>query len=134
MKSSVFPQFATVRETNASLFDNKLNETLYKLREKEPTVRFSEADPLCAYVAYTERETLPETITDAYALNGFCFVCEQCPLFRPTTKTGGTKDKRCKVGDCLFDGNELGRTYGTAPACDHLHELIKAREVVLCLK
>ena len=81
MRNSVYEQFAIVREDSASLFTARLNETIYKLRDKQPKVTFSESDPLCAYVHYIVNENVPETVAEASAVEGISFVCAQCPYF-----------------------------------------------------
>lgn len=134
MKSLVFSQYAIVRANTAALFTQKLNEEIYKLKDKEPNVKFSEADPLVAYIEYTETEQKPETIDEVAALDGIKFVCEQCPHFRPILKADETIDERCKYGDCDFDGNEFGRTFKTSAACSRLYELIQEGGVKLCFK
>ena len=132
MTNSVYQQYATVRADTAPLFDEKLNETIYRLRENNPVVTFSASDPLCAYITYTVREQRPESLSDEYDLAGVKFVCAQCPCFVPVLNLDGSEDKRCKVGDCNFEGCELGRTFKDSAACDHLYELIKKGGVKLC--
>lgn len=134
MKSLVFSQYAIVRANTAALFTSKLNEEVYKLKDKEPNVKFSEADPLVAYIEYTETEQKPETIDEVAALDGIKFVCEQCPHFKPILKADETIDERCKYGDCDFEGNEFGRTLKTSAACSRLYELIQEGGVKLCFK
>lgn len=134
MKSLVFSQYATVKANTAALFTTKLNEEIYKLKDKEPNVTFSKADPLVAYIEYTETEQRPETLDEFAALQGIKFVCEQCPCFEPILKADETIDERRKYGDCNFEGNEFGRTLKTAPACPHLFELIQEGSVKLCFK
>lgn len=131
MKSLVFSQFATVKANTAALFTSKLNEEIYKLKDKEPNVKFSEADPLCAYIEYTENESQAETIEEVEALEGIRFVCEQCPHFKPITKADGTIDNRVKYGDCDYSGNEFVRTIKTSPACERLYELLQGDDVVI---
>jgi hypothetical protein len=130
MKNSVYEQFAIVREDSASLFTARLNETIYKLRDKQPKVTFSESDPLCAYVHYIVNENVPETVAEASAVEGISFVCAQCPYFKPITTQDGEVDKRRSYGDCEFA--ELGRVKKTSPACDKLFEAIKEGDVRLC--
>lgn len=130
MKSSVYEQFATVREDSASLFDARLNEKVLELREYNPRVKFSESIPFYAHITYTVNERIPETISEASELAGVCFVCGQCPNFVPPKTADGEIDRRCKYGDC--DHAELGRTYKSSPACDELYQLIKEGSVKLC--
>lgn len=130
MKSSVYEQFAIVKEDSAALFTARLNEQIYALREYNPTVTFSEADPLCAYIKYVARETAPESLSEEYESQGVRFICAQCPYYSPELKDDGTPDKRCKWGNCPH--TDFRRTFKTSPACDKLYELIKEGDVKLC--
>ena len=130
MKNSVYEQFAIVKEDSAALFTAKLNEQIYALREYDPVVSFSDADPLCAYIKYVARISVPESISEEYETRGVSFICAQCPFFKPATKDDGSEDKRCKWGNC--EHAELGRTFKTSSACDKLYELIKEGDVKLC--
>lgn len=132
MKRSSYEQFAIVRSDSAPLFEKQLNEKMYELRDNYPEVKFSDSIPLYAQIKYRKETIAPETISDEFELVGASFVCEQCPYFVPATNKDGSEDLRCKVGDCTHESNELGRTYRTSPACDHLYELIQKREVKLC--
>lgn len=134
MKSLVFSQYSTVKANSDALFTAKLNEEIYKLKDKSPNVKFSEADPLCAYIEYVESEHKAETIEEVEALEGIRFVCEQCPHFKPILKADGTVDGRVKYGDCSFEGNEFGRTLKNSPACPHLYELLQEGGVKVCFK
>ena len=130
MRSSVYEQFAIVREDSASLFTERLNEAIRRLRHYNPTVQFSESDPFCAYVRYVVNENAPESVAEASEIEGVKFVCAQCPYFVPPKREDGEIDKRCKWGDC--DHAELGRTYKDSPACNELYELFKERSVKVC--
>ena len=130
MKTSVYEQFAIVKEDSAALFTTKLNEQIYALREYSPVVTFSDADPLCAYIKYVASVSVPESLSEEYEEQGTRFICAQCPFFKPVTKDDGSEDKRCKWGSC--EHTELGRTFKTSSACDKLYELIKEGDVKLC--
>lgn len=130
MKTSVYEQFAIVKEDSAALFTAKLNEQIYALREYSPVVTFSDADPLCAYIKYVASVSVPESLSEEYEEQGTRFICAQCPFFKPVTKGDGSEDKRCKWGNC--EHAEFGRTYKTSRACDKLYELIKEGDVKLC--
>lgn len=133
MKRSCFTQYAIVKEDTAALLTAKLNKVSYELREYDPEVRFSDSDPLCAYITYIKTEEHPETAAEAAAVEGVSFVCGQCPCFVPVRREeDGEVDKRYKRGDCTFDGNELGRALKNSPACDHLYELIREGGVRIC--
>lgn len=83
MKFERYQQFVTVRAEASEIFTEDLNRAVYDLRGKNPVVHFSETDPLCAYVSYTERYQSPESLSDEYELQGVKFTCEMCPMFSP---------------------------------------------------
>lgn len=130
MKRSSYEQFAIVAADSASLFTEKLNAEILRLKDNDPVVKFSESIPFYAQIKYTVDTTAPETVAEASEVEGVSFVCLQCPYFKPATKADGEVDKRVKWGDC--EHTELGRTIKTAPACERLYELIKEGDVKLC--
>lgn len=130
MKRSRYEQFAIVHADSASLFQKQLNEEIYRLRDNDPVVKFSESIPFYAQVKYSVDNTTPEKVSEEYELQGVQFVCAQCPYFKAPQKDDGTEDKRCKYGDC--EHTELGRTFKNTPACDKLYELIAEGSVKLC--
>lgn len=134
MKSLDFVQFATVKANSAALFTTRLNEEIYRLRDKSPEVRFSVCDPLTAYIEYSVNEKTPENIEEVEALEGIRFVCEQCPHFHAILKADGTVDGRVKYGDCDYDENEFGRTMKRSAACPRLYELLQGDNVVIRFK
>ena len=130
MKRSRYEQFAIVHADSASLFQKQLNEEIYRLRDNDPVVTFSESIPFYAQVKYSVDNTTPEKISEEYELQGVQFVCAQCPFFKAPLKEDGTEDKRCKYGDC--EHTDLGRTFRNTLACDKLYELIAEGGVKLC--
>lgn len=131
MKRSSYEQFAIVANDSASLFTEQLNEEICRLKDKNPSVHFSEStSPFYARIKYTVNAQTPESIAEASEMEGVRFVCLQCPYFKPVLKEDGTIDKRVKYGDC--EHAEYGRTYKTTPACEKLYELIKEGDVKLC--
>ena len=132
MKRSSYEQFAIVHADSASLFNEQLNEEIFRLRDYHPVVHFSESIPFYAQIKYTVTHSTPECLGDEYELQGVTFACALCPHFLPAKTRKGEDDKRCKVGDCSFDGNEFGRAFNNSDACDHLYELIKEGKVKLC--
>lgn len=129
MKFERYQQFVTVRAEASEIFTEDLNRAVYELRGKNPVVHFSETDPLCAYVSFTERYQSPESLSDEYELQGVKFTCEMCPMFSPIMKRNGTPDARLKYGDC--PESEFGRTYKDTKACDKLYKLLRDGRVKL---
>lgn len=130
MRSSSYDQFAIVSADSAPLFNQELNETIYRLRDNNPSVKHSESIPFYAIIKYRVNENTPETIAEASEIEGVSFVCEQCPYFVTALKDDGTPDKRVKYGDCPHA--ELGRVLKHQRACDKLYELIQEGGVKLC--
>ena len=129
MKYERYQQFLTVKADAPEIFTEDLNKAIYELRAKSPVVHFSETDPLCAYISYTEHYQSPETLADVYELQGVRFTCEMCPIFSPIRKKDGTIDKRLKIGDC--PECELLRTYKDSPACVKLYQMLRDGRVRL---
>lgn len=129
MKNAIYQQFITIKAAAPDIFTEGLNDAIYKLRDKNPTVRFSENDPLCAYVSYTENYETPESLGEEYEMQGIRFTCEMCPLFTPIMKRDGSPDARLRYGDC--PEGEFGRTYKDSRACDKLYQMLKAGRVKL---
>ena len=130
MKRSSYEQYAIVHADSAPLFQKQLNAEIYRLRNNDTVVKFSESIPFYAQIKYIVNENTPETIAEASAMEGVSFVCAQCPYFKAPLKDDGTEDRRCKYGDC--EHAELGRTFKATPACDKLYELIAEGSVKLC--
>ena len=131
MKQERYQQFKTVKAEAPELFTEDLNKAIYELRGKNPAVHFSETDPLCAYVSFTERYQSPESIGDEYELQGVQFTCGMCPMFSPIIKRDGTLalDARLKYGDCPI--SEFGRTYKDSQACAKLYQMLRDGRVRL---
>ena len=129
MKNSFYEQQVTILEDSAQVFDQRLNEEIYRLRNYHPKVVRSESIPLYAHIKYTIDEAMPESISEASEINGVRFTCSQCPYFRPILKEDGTVDKRHRYGDCHYA--RMGRTPKDAAACDRLYITIADRNVKL---
>ena len=130
MRSSSYDQFAIVQADSASVFEKQLNEEIFRLRDRNPVVKFSESIPFYAQIKYIVNTETPETVAEASAVEGVRFVCAQCPYFKAPTKDDGTEDRRCKYGDC--EHAELGRTFKNTPACEKLYELIAEGGIKIC--
>ena len=130
MRSSSYDQFAIVQADSAPIFEKQLNEEIFRLRDHNPVVKFSEAIPFYAQIKYIVNTETPETVAEASAVEGVRFVCAQCPYFKAPTKDDGTEDRRCKYGDC--EHTELGRTFKNSAACEKLYELIAEGGIKIC--
>ena len=130
MRSSSYDQFAIVSADSAPLFNQQLNEEIYRLKDLNPVVKFSESIPFYAQIKYRVNEFIPETVSEASEVEGVSFVCAQCPYFQPPLKDNGEVDHRYKWGDC--EHAELGRVLRGQKACDRLYGLIKEGSVKLC--
>lgn len=129
MKRTSYPQYAIVQADTAQQLTERLNSKLYELREYEPTVTF---EGLIARVNYwrTEEKEEQQKVEPV----GYKFRCKECPLFEPTRTKSGKIDRRTDLGTCPLS-TEPGRlAMGTSKACKRLYDMIKEREVELCLK
>lgn len=125
-----YQQFAIVNGDSAQQLTDRLNEKLYELRKKQPTVTF---EGLIARISYTEDERIFEDVSDEYEAAGIKLTCQMCPLFHPVLKSDGTIDKRAKWGGCEYSPLGYGQTSRESRACNRLFEMINSGEVKLCL-
>lgn len=128
MISRSYQQFAIVAGDSAQTLTDRLNEKLFELRDKNPTVTF---EGMIARIMYEEREADPESLEEEYELQGVRISCQDCPFFSPILKADGTVDGRIKYGDCPF--TEFGRTPRDGRACEQLFQMINSGEVQLCV-
>lgn len=128
MRRVSYQQFAIVQGTSAQQLTEMLNQKLYELKDKNPTVTF---EGLIARISYMEEDVIEENRHDLEKT--MCkFKCRDCPFFEPTLKKDGTVDRRTTLGRCEFSPD--GYTLRTSDACQRLYEMIDEREVGLCLK
>lgn len=127
MRRMSYQQFAIVQGDSAQQLTERLNQKLYELREESPTVTF---EGLIARISYyvTEEVEKKNSLDTAQ----FKFKCKDCPFFEPVLKRDGTADRRMTIGRCPFAPE--GHTLTYSNACERLYEMIKDREVKLCLR
>lgn len=127
MRRVSYQQFAIVQADSAQQLTERLNQKLYELREENPTVTF---EGLIARISYYVTEEVEKK--SSLETTQFKFKCKDCPMFEPVRKKDGTADRRTTFGFCRFA--EEGQTFTTSRACERLYEMIKDREVKLCLR
>lgn len=127
MRRMSYQQFAIVQADSAQQLTERLNQKLYELREENPTVTF---EGLIARISYYVTEEVEKK--SSLETTQFKFKCKDCPMFEPVRKKDGTADRRTTFGFCRFA--EEGQTFTTSRACERLYEMIKDREVKLCLR
>lgn len=127
MRRMSYQQFAIVQGDSAQQLTERLNQKLYELREENPTVTF---EGLIARISYYVTEEVEKK--SSLETTQFKFKCKDCPMFEPVRKKDGTADRRTTFGFCRFA--EEGQTFTTSRACERLYEMIKDREVKLCLR
>lgn len=129
MKTSI-EKFAIVRETSAALFEERLNEKLFELRDENPGIEFdSVGDSMVARIKYTEKVEREEKRPSE---EGIRFVCGDCPCFEYERNEDGSVDRRKKWGGCPYALME--RTTINSPACDVLYNGILNGDIGLNFK
>ena len=128
MRRMSYQQFAIVQGDSAQHLTDLLNQKLYELRDKQPTVTF---EGLIARICYKEEENAlePADKTTGKTLN---LKCKDCPMFEPVRTKDGRPDRRTSFGFCRFASE--GQTIGDMSACSKLFKMINEREVKLCLR
>lgn len=129
MRRTSFQQFAIVQGDTAQQLTERLNRTMYELRDKDPTVTF---EGLIARISYMESEEIHESVKDDFEHCGIKLQCRDCPFFEPMLKKDGTEDRRTELGRCEFAAE--GYSFKTAGACEKLFRMINDREVALCFR
>ena len=127
MRRMSYQQFAIVQGDSAQQLTERLNQKLYELREENPTVTF---EGLIARISYYVTEEVEKK--SSLETTQFKFKCKDCPMFEPVRKKDSTADRRTTFGFCRFA--DEGQTFTTSRACERLYEMIKDREVKLCLR
>lgn len=108
MKIVELPQLSVVHGNTPQEFEDNFNYKMRELAGKKPSFEFR--GELTAYITYTQREEIVETVEDEFAAQGIKYVCGQCPhMERPN-------DKRCKWGECKY--SRIGRVHQNSSACE----------------
>lgn len=119
MRCDSYLQFRIVAAQTFTELTEKLNETLYELRQKDPEVEF---DGLTARIRYREYEYTPEDLREEYSLKGVDLHCQDCPFFEPLRNKNGSINRAAKRGDCIFA--EYGFTSRDARACERFFKML----------
>ena len=128
MRRVSYQQFAIVQADSAQQLTERLNQKLYELRDKQPTVTF---EGLIARISYKEETDAFES-EDGQSGPVLNLKCRDCPMFEPVRTKDGKPDRRTSFGFCRFAPE--GQTVGTMSACSKLFKMINEREVKLCLR
>lgn len=123
-------KFAIVRETSAAQFEEMLNDVLFELRGKSPSVEFDTVGAdMVARIRYKETfEIAAEKPTES----GIKFTCADCPCFEYEKNADGSIDRRKKWGGCPYAYME--RTTLETAACDVLYNGIRNGDIGLIFK
>lgn len=128
--SNKYTQYSIITDTEPQAFQDKLNAELRRLKDKQPEVNITgNGVARIAEIRYTEEEIIRQPEPSE---TGVRFTCEECPIFKPTTKRDGTADLRSKYGECPHA--EMQRTWKTAPACDVLYTMLKNGKIRLAME
>lgn len=121
MQINTIQKVAVIRDADAGLFEEKLNETLELLAENNPELLpeniFQEDGVLTAVIRYTATISSSPTIRDEYHLEGIRHICAECPLHDIEV------DSRRKWVTCSYA--ELGETHLQHECCDYFYKQLK---------
>ena len=119
MKIIDLPQLAVINGNTPTEFEANFNSKMRELVDKKPKYEFR--GELTAYITYTHREEIAETVEDEFAQQGIKYVCGQCPhMERPN-------DKRCKWGECKY--SRIGRVHFNSSACELFYKEVMLGKV-----
>lgn len=102
MRTAHYKQSICISETNAELFQEKINAALAQI--PDPEIVFDRSQPMTAYIFYTVGKNQPETLLELLEMTdektGGRATCEICRHFEKS------KDRRKKWGICRKDGEQ----------------------------
>lgn len=124
-----YQQYAIVTGDTAQQLTERLNDKLIELRDKDPVVSF---EGMIARIQYTERETVPDSLSDEYELQGVRLTCQDCPFFCPVLKADGSVDLRAKYGGCHLAEDRMARK--DSRACEKLFHMLNDGRITLCVE
>lgn len=116
MKTITRKQLTVIQEHTAQEFQQKFNQAMTMLADKEPEVMFNEALGFCAYITYNEQDTVIESAEDEFATRGIKFFCVDCPYLQEDA------DKRIKRHFCPITQS---RHSMNDSACGQFYELVQ---------
>lgn len=105
-------QIACISETNAQSFETKMNAILTGI--SNPSITFDPSKPFTAYVLYSVKKEMPETLLELLELldGNQHRRCEECPYFERST------DLRRKWHKCNYDDT---KTRADSAACEQYY-------------
>ena len=113
MRTERIKQIICISETNAEIFEKKMNDALSHL--VDPEIRIDANRSFTAYIFYQVKRDVPEDILELFELvEGEHHHCKECPHYIAPT------DKRRKWGSCAITS---GQVRGDGSACEHYYLL-----------
>lgn len=117
MKYQTKKQFVVVEAETGQEYQEKVNAYYSNPKYKGVVVDHRDRANFCAYITYEITEQIPETVKDAYELEGTTFTCSDCPYLERNP------DKRVRHFRCMAagaSGEEWARR--ESPACAFFYE------------
>lgn len=100
MRGEYQTQMYCISETNAAMFELKMNETLKTL--KNPEIHMDTTKPFTAYIFYHIEHNIPESVIEALAMiEGSHHYCAECPFIEKS------EDKRRKWKFCNLHNKKV---------------------------
>lgn len=113
MRTERVKQIICICETNATIFENKMNDALSHL--VDPEIHIDANRSFTAYIFYNVKRDVPEDILELFEMvEGEHHICKDCPHYIPP------EDKRKKWGSCAITSMQTKRD---TPACEHYYLL-----------
>ena len=100
MKCLKKDRIAIVEAPNAALFEAELNRRLDELEEYSPRLEIEHHQPHTAYIFYTLKKYIPETIADEFHLKGINYKCSDCGYCKPILNKDGSVNQNSKYATC----------------------------------
>lgn len=115
MKQKIYKQIRVVQNKDPDQFQREFNEIQKELSHLKPeTIYDISADGYKAIIQYEVEVEEPETAQDEMSIQGFSFVCRECPKFKPVLNNDGSIRKTRKRGSCFLQE----RCWADSLACE----------------
>lgn len=129
MKTQTTKQFVVVEAETGQEYQDKVNAYYSNPKYKGVVVDHRERANFCAYITYEITEQIPETVKDAYELDGVTFTCSDCP-FLERKEDGRIRRFKCLASE--QSGEEWSRRESSA--CEYFYEALQSGTLMEAMK
>lgn len=110
-----------IYEQTPADFESRINEAFDMIEDPTAEIEYNHQKGFCAYITYSEKERIPETVRDRFSLEGIRYECRSCPYCE--------MPENPKVQRTYCDMKPSGVTFPESEACEYFYKLVALGEV-----